>query len=213
VIECNRNKVITYYWIKKEEDMKILSEYAKENRICYRTAWNHFKDGKIIGAFKNEYGKVLIPNENIKLEYVVCYARVSSSENKKNLDTQSERLINYCNAKGYKVKQIIKECGSGLNDKRPKLIKILLNSEISKIVVEHKDRLTRFGFNYIQLLAQKNNCQIEIINDVQNDKEDLMQDFISLVTCFTARLYGLRRTRRRTEKLIKALQNENNKIK
>lgn len=145
---------------------------------------------------------------SIEFEYVVCYARVSSSENRKNLDTQAERLINYCNARGYQVKQIIKECGSGLNDKRPKLLKLLQSPEISKIVVEHKDRLIRFGYNYIQLLVQKNNCQIEIINDVQNDKEDLMQDFVSLVTCFTARLYGLRRSRRKTEKFIKVLENE-----
>lgn len=89
--------------------MKTLVEYAKENRIHYRTAWNHFKEGKIPGAFKNGYGKILIPDENIKSEHVVCYARVSSSENKKNLDSQAERLVAYCNAKGYKVKQVIKD--------------------------------------------------------------------------------------------------------
>jgi len=193
--------------------MKTLVEYAKENRIHYRTAWNHFKEGKISGAFKNEYGKILIPDENIKPEYVVCYARVSSSENKKNLDSQAERLVAYCNAKGYKVKQIIKECASGLNDKRPKLVNLMKDPEISKIIVEHQDRLTRFGFNYINLFMQSKNCQIEVINEAANDKEDLMQDFVSLVTCFTARLYGLRRSKRKTEKLIKALEDENNKIK
>lgn len=193
--------------------MKTLVEYAKENRIHYRTAWNHFKEGKIPGAFKNEYGKILILDENIKPEYVVCYARVSSSENKKNLDSQAERLVAYCNAKGYKVKQIIKECASGLNDKRPKLVNLIKDSEISKIIVEHQDRLTRFGFNYINLFMKSKNCQIEVINEAANDKEDLMQDFVSLVTCFTARLYGLRRSKRKTEKLIKALEDENNKIK
>ncbi len=69
--------------LKRKKIMKTLSEYAKENRIHYRTAWNHFKEGKIKGAFKNEYGKVLIPDESIKSEYVICYARVSSSENRK----------------------------------------------------------------------------------------------------------------------------------
>lgn len=193
--------------------MKTLKEYAQENRIHYRTAWNHFKEEKIPGAFKNEYGKILIPEENIKPECVVCYARVSSSENKKNLESQAERLVAYSNAKGYKVKQVIKECASGLNDKRPKLTKMLQSSEISRIVVEHSDRLTRFGFNYIKLLMKSKNCQIEVINEAANDKEDLMQDFVSLVTCFTARLYGLRRSKRKTEKLIKALENENQKVK
>lgn len=195
--------------------MKTLKEYAQEHKVHYRTAWNRFKQGKIPGSFKNEYGKVLVPNEHVKPEHVVCYARVSSSENKKNLESQAERLVAYCNARGYKVSQVIKECASGLNDKRPKLIKILTNPEISRIVVEHHDRLTRFGFNYIQIFMNSKECQIEVINEAANDKEDLMKDFVSLVTCFTARLYGLRRSKRKTEKLIKELEsdNEDKKIK
>lgn len=188
--------------------MKTLSEYAKENRIHYRTAWNHYKAGRIVGAFKNEYGKILIPDDHSRPHYVVCYARVSSSENKKNLESQAERLVSYCNAKGYPVKQVVKECSSGLNDKRPKLIKMLTHPDITLIVVEHHDRLTRFGFNYIQLLLEAKGCQIEVINESANDKEDLMKDFVSLVTSFTARLYGLRRSKRKTEKLINALENE-----
>lgn len=192
--------------------MKTLKEYGKENRIHYRTAWNHFKEGKIPGAFKNEYGKILIPDENIKPEYTVCYTRVSSSENRKNLDSQAERLCAYCAAKGYKVKEVIKECASGLNDSRPKLEKLLKNSDVTRIVIEHKDRLTRFGFNYIKLFKESQGCQLEIINESANDRDELMQDFVSLVTCFTARLYGLRRSKRKTEKLIRELENENNKV-
>jgi len=189
--------------------MKTLKEYAQENRIHYRTAWNHFKAGKIKGAFKNEFGKVLVPDDSLLPEYVVCYARVSSSQNKSNLESQSDRLVSFCNAKGYIVREVIKECASGLNDKRPKLEKLLKNKEVTKIVVEHHDRLTRFGFHYIELFMESKGCKIEVINEAANDKEDLMKDFVSLVTCFTARLYGLRRSKRKTEKLIKDLENEN----
>ncbi len=63
--------------------MKTLSDYAKENHIHYRTAWNAYKAGKIPGAFKNDFGKVLIPSDQDKAEHVVCYARVSSSMNRK----------------------------------------------------------------------------------------------------------------------------------
>ncbi len=90
-------------------------------------------------------------------DYTVIYARVSSTENKTNLETQKNRLILYCNAKGYKVNQIITEFGSGLNDKRPKLEKLLKEQNFSRLVIEHKDRLTRFGFNYIEQLLKKNN--------------------------------------------------------
>jgi len=192
--------------------MRTLKEYAKEHGIKYRAAWNRYKSGKITDAHQDEIGKIILPQADVRNEYVVCYARVSSTENKKNLDSQAERLAAYCAAKGYIVKQVIKECASGLNDKRPKLAALLKNPDVTCIVVEHADRLTRFGLNYIRLFMESKGCRIEIINQTANDKEDLMQDFVSLVTWFTARLYGLRRSKRKTEKLIKALENEDNKI-
>jgi len=190
--------------------IKTLKEYAEENRVQYRTAWNYFKAGKIPNAYKNSFNKIVInDNKEISKEtHVVCYARVSSSQNKKNLETQSERLVSYANAKGYKINQVIKECASGLNDKRPKLLKLLKSSDPTVIIVEHQDRLTRFGYNYIKNWMLSKNCVIEIINQSVNDKQDLMQDFVSLVTSFVARLYGLRRSKRKTEKLIKELQDD-----
>jgi predicted site-specific integrase-resolvase len=189
--------------------MKTLKEYAKIHGIQYRAAWNRYKLGKILGAKKDEFGKILIPEEkDNKEEYVVCYSRVSSSENKGNLETQAERLVAYCNAKGYQVKQVIKECGSGLNDKRQKLLKLLKDERVTKIVIEHYDRLTRFGYCYITEWMKMKGCEIEVINCTKNDKEDLMKDFVSLVTSFTARLYGLRRSKTKTEELIKKLENK-----
>lgn len=192
--------------------MKTLVEYAKENRIHYRTAWNAYKAGKIPGAFKNEFGKILIPDEPNKTEYVVCYARVSSSMNKSHLEAQANRLSSYCSARGYIVKQVIKECASGLDDQRPKLMKLLTDPRVTLIVIEHQDRLTHFGFNYIRLWMESKGCEIEVIDEATNDKEDLRQDFVSLVTSFVARLYGLRRSKRKTEQLIQALEDEDNEI-
>jgi len=111
-------------------------------------------------------------------------------------------------ARGYKVSKVVKEVGSGLNDERPKLDSLLKDRSIKIIVVEHKDRFSRFGLNYIQTLLSMDDRKIEIVNESGDDKEDLMQDFVSIVTSFCARLYGLRRNRRRTEKLIQELQNE-----
>lgn len=186
--------------------MKTLKEYAREHGIQYRSAWNRYKAGKIPDAYQDEFGKILVPEKKYnKPEYVVCYARVSSSENKNNLESQAERLTAYCNAKGYIVQQVIKECASGLNDKRPKMLKLLQDGRISKIVVEHHDRLTRFGYHYLEEWMKEKGCEIEVINFAANDQEDLMKDFVSLVTSFTARLYGLRRSKRKTESLIKEL--------
>jgi len=183
-----------------------LSQYAKNLGIKYHTAWIHYKNGMIPGAYSLPTGTIIIPEENIKQKGVTAvYARVSSSENKNNLLSQSKRVQDFCAAKGWVVSIVVEECASGLNDNRKKLQKLILDKSVSKIVVEHKDRLTRFGFNYIKSLWEG---EIVIINEVIEDEKDLMQDFVSLVTSFTARLYGRRRSRRATEKLIKELNND-----
>jgi putative resolvase len=71
--------------------------------------------------------------------------------------------------------------------------------------VEHKDRLTRFGFKYIEVLMEIQGRKIEVINNLEDDKDDLIQDFISVITSFCARIYGQRRSKKSTEKLIKEL--------
>jgi len=190
--------------------MKKLSEYAKEHNIHYRTAFNHFHKGLIEGAYQLPTGTIVIPDsyKAEKEERVVIYTRVSSSENKKNLDSQAERLVNFCNAKGWIVSEVVKEIGSGLNDNRKKLSKVLKDSSVTKIVVEHKDRFSRFGMSYIQQLLNDRGTEIVIVNPADSSRDDLMQDFVSIITSFTARLYGLRRNKRRTEKLIENLKDE-----
>lgn len=189
--------------------MKTLNDYAREHGIKYRAAWNRFKNRKIPTAFKDEFGKILVPeDEPNKPLKVVCYVRVSSPQNKNNLESQAERLVNFTSAKGLTVNKVVKEIGSGLNDKRPKLMKILNDDEITHLVVEHKDRLTRFGFNYLEVWMKSKQRKIIVMNEAEIDKDDLMQDFISLVTSMVARLYGLRRSKRKTEQIIKELKND-----
>lgn len=187
-----------------------LTSWAKLQGICYRSAWNHFHANKIPGAFRLPSGAIIVPDDKpIKNEYIVTYARVSSSENKDNLESQSKRLIDFCNAKGWQTHNNIKEIGSGLNDKRKKLEEILTEGKVTKLIVEHKDRLCRFGFNYIKILCEKINCELVVINNTETEKEDLIQDFVSVITSFCARLYGQRRSRRKTERLIKELEAKN----
>jgi len=184
-----------------------LSEYAKSISVTYRTAWSHFKNGQIEGAYQLPSGTIVVPDKILPEDKgVAIYARVSSSQNKSNLKTQVERLRAYCAAKGYRVVRTSLEVGSGINDQRPKLISLLEDDTISLIVVEHKDRLTRFGFNYIQCLLETQDRGVEVINEVEDGRDDLMQDLISIITSFVARYYGRRRSRRKTEKIIKVLE-------
>lgn len=181
-----------------------LSQYAKKVGVTYRTAWEMYKRGDIPKAYALKSGTIIVPDENLEQsnDFTVVYARVSSSENKSNLSTQSKRVQDFCVAKGWVVNKVVEECASGLNDNRPKLKEVLCDSRVTRVVVEHKDRLTRFGFNYIKYLWKG---ELVVINEVAESEKDLMQDFVSLVTSFTARLYGKRRSKRNTEKIIEEL--------
>lgn len=189
-----------------------LSQYAKELGVCYKTAWNLFKQNKIKGAYQLESGTVIVPNNifdnNTSENGVILYARTSSSKNKTLLENQVKRLEQYAIAKGYKIKQIVKEYGSGLNDERKLLSKILKDDNYDKIIVENKDRLTRFGFNWIQLLTGN---RIEVINESKEKDEDITKDLISIIHCFSARIYGLRRSqnlKNNIKKYIKEIEIE-----
>ena len=184
-----------------------ISEYAKLNHVTYRTVWNWIKEGKL-ETERSTTGRIQIVVDEAKEKTVAIYARVSSSENKDNLDRQAQRLNDYCNAKGYRVQKIVKEVGSGLDDQRKKLQSILMDRSINLIVVEHKDRFCRFGMNYIETLLEMDGRKIEVVNPSLSERDDLMSDFVSIITSFCSRLYGLRRSKRNTEKLIEVLNNE-----
>lgn len=188
-----------------------LSEYAKLHGISYRTAQNWYYRGLIKGAYKSASNGTYVKveeNSDSRAECVVIYCRVSSSKNKTNLETQASRLTDYCNAKGYQVSKVIKEVGSGVNDKRNKLSKLLDDKKVTRIVVEHKDRLTRFGFNYLNILLSRLNVELEVVNNVDDAKDDIIEDFVSIITSFCARIYGQRRSKRKTEKLIQELETD-----
>ncbi len=186
-----------------------LSDWAKLQGISYKTAWRLWKSGKL-NAHQLPTGTVIVM-ENIEKKFpdkVCIYARVSSSENKDNLERQAQRLEEYAIAKGYQIHKVVKEIGSGMNDNRKQLSKLLIDKDYRVLIVEHKDRLTRFGFNYINTWFEDVGKKIEVVNESGNDKGDLMQDFISIITSFCAQLYGLRRSKRKTEKIIAELKHE-----
>lgn len=183
-----------------------LSQWAKNNGLCYRTAYNLFKSNKLpVDAYQLETGTIIV-KENTEISQeslgVVIYARVSSHEQKEDLNRQIERLKNYCAYNGMKISGIYSEIASGLNQNRKKLNSILNDSNIKTIVVENNDRLTRFGFNLIQSTLNAQNRNIIVINDTEN-KEDLVQDFIDVITSMCAKIYGKRSAK---NKALRALE-------
>jgi len=186
---------------------KKLSEYAKENSVTYKTAWNRFNAGKIKNAFLDETNHVKIPlfPEVNNQTNAILYARVSNNDRKKELDYQLNRIRNFAINNGYVVIDEIKEIASGMNDNRPKLNKLLIRNDWDIIIIENKDRLTRFGFNYISLFLSLKGKKIVIINHVDVDKQDLLNDMISIFYSFSARMYGLRKKKNK-EEIIKFIE-------
>ena len=137
--------------------------------------------------------------------HTICatYARVSSNEQKQkgDLDRQSQRLSEYCAKHGLLVTHIIKDVGSGLNDNRSGFIKLtdlIIKKKVNKLIVEHKDRLTRFQFNFIKKMFESYGCEVIVINGMDvSDTEELAADMMSLLASFSGKFYGKRSAERR----------------
>lgn len=154
-----------------------LSQYAKRNGIGYRAAWNRFKAGKIPGAYVDEFDHIVVPEpEIVKLPMAAVYARVSSPKQKEDLERQAQRMIEYANAQGLSVVKVVKEIASGVNDDRKKLTELLKDDSWGTLVVEHKDRLTRVGFNWFEVLLANEGRRISVSNRAQDDPEGLVTD-------------------------------------
>lgn len=183
-----------------------LSDWAEKQGISYTTAWRWFKFGKLPAkAIKTPSGSIIVEDEPVvNSSEVVIYCRVSNMSRKDELKYQVERCVNYANAKGYQVSKIYKEIASGMNDNRKELWR-MLDSKPGIVIIENKDRLTRFGYNYIERLMKNVGCKIECMNPNKDDEQDLIKDLISIITSFCCRLYGMRRSKNKIDKIKQVL--------
>jgi predicted site-specific integrase-resolvase len=136
---------------------------------------------------------------------VALYARVSSADQQGELDGQLGRLAAFAATHRMTVVKAVRAIGSSLNGHRPKLLNLLADPSITAIVVEHRDRLMRFGFDYVEAALKAQKRQIVVVNPGEV-KDDLVQDLIKIVTSCCARLYGRRSARTRAEKAVKVIE-------
>jgi len=186
-----------------------LSEYAKLNGVHYQTAYRWFVAGLIPSARQLPNGTILVDKtgENRTVEKVVTYARVSNASRRKELEYQVARLHDFCQARGLPVSASYKEVASGMNDSRKQLWK-MIDSCPTTIVIENKDRLTRFGFKYLSQLLEKQGTKIIIVNESETDEQDLIRDLVSIITSFCCRLYGLRRGHKKSKQIAQEITSE-----
>lgn len=186
-----------------------MSEWARRQGITYKTAWRWFKAGALpIPHTQLPSGTILVhPPEAGSSETVALYARVSSGDQKPDLERQLGRLTTFATGRGMAVVASVSEVGSGLNGHRPKWMKLLADPKVRVIVVEHRDRLARFGSEYIEATMAASGRKLVVV-DAGEMKDDLAQDMIDALTSFCARLYGRRSAKNRALKAVAATQEE-----
>lgn len=179
-----------------------LMRYRNENLIKYKK----ISDRKIL--YEKDSIDSLLNGENIEtnLEKIknkklnVIYCRVSTTKQKDDLIKQEQLLKDYCNSNGIIIDKVFMEIASGMNEDRNelnKLLKLIVDGEINKIFITYKDRLTRFGFGYIENICKLFNAEIIILNNTINQESfenELSNDLISIIHHFSMKLYGKRRS-------------------
>lgn len=138
---------------------------------------------------------------------IVVYGRVSSPAQKPDLKNQISALEVFCAANGFAVDEWLTEVGSGLNYKRKKFNSLFLDIEmgkVSKVIIAHKDRLIRFGFEWFEAFAQRHGCEIIVMNQESlSPAQEVTQDLLAIIHCFSSRLYGLRKYKKEITDIAK----------
>jgi putative resolvase len=182
-----------------------LSQWARQEGIHYQTAWKWFKDGTLpVNARQTATGTIVVDVPAVSTAGgVALYARVSSSDQREDLDRQVGRLAAWATGEGLTVNATIAEVGSGLNGSRGKLKRLLADASVGTIVVERRERLARFGVEYIEAALAGQGRRLVVIEEREVD-DDLVRDVTEVLTSMCARLYGRRSAKRRAERAIVA---------
>ncbi|MBF1731140.1 MAG: IS607 family transposase, partial [Trueperella pyogenes] len=134
----------------------------------------------------------------------VCYARVSSNDQKNDLQRQSDRLKAFAFNMGINAPEVVTEVGSGMNDKRRKLNQLLADPTVTTIIVEHRDRLTRMNVGLVESALEASGRRLIVVDDTEHD-DDLLRDITEVLTSFCARLYGHKSAKYRAQQALEAL--------
>jgi len=192
--------------------------------VSYSTLRRWIKEGRI-RAVQTIGGKYRIPESEVRRllsgavggeARAVIYARVSSSDQRSDLERQIQYLTQYCTAKGYRVIDVLSDTASGLNTERKSLLKLfnyVVNRQVDIVVVTYRDRLTRFGFEYLEYFFKQYGVKIETVygEEPRDAHQELVEDLVAIVTSFAGKLYGLRSHKKRRlvegfEKLLEEVE-------
>ncbi|MGH9059004.1 MAG: IS607 family transposase [Acidimicrobiales bacterium] len=186
-----------------------LSDWAAGVGVSKFTAYRWFHEGKLPVPAQRVGRLILVdvPGKASGPERTVLYARVSSHDQRGDLDRQVARLCQWATGEGMTVDEVVTEVGSGMNGKRRKLSRVLSDASVATIVVEHRDRLARFGIEHLEAALSAQGRRVAVVDDGEVD-DDLVRDMTEVLTSFCARLYGRRGARNRAIKALGCAKND-----
>jgi predicted site-specific integrase-resolvase len=182
-----------------------LGEWARQQDIHPQTAYRWFRTGTLpVPARK--MGKLILVGDlevgRVSSRLTAVYARVSSADQRDDLDRQVARVCSWAVANGFSIDRVVTEVGSGLNRKRRKFLGLVSDPKVTTILVEHRDRFARFGSEYVAASLEASGRRLVVIDDAEVD--DLVRDMTEVLTSFCARLYGRRAAAHRAAKALAA---------
>jgi len=182
-----------------------LSDWADQVGVSKFTAYRWFREGTLPVPAQRVGRLILVdtPSPEKVSNRTVCYARVSSHDQRGDLDRQVARITSWATAHGLQVAEVVTEVGSGVNAERRKLARLLADPKAQTIIVEHRDRLARFGVEHLQAALGAQCRSIQVVEDGEVD-DDLLRDMTEVLTWFCARLYGRGGARNRALRSITA---------
>ncbi len=183
-----------------------LKEWARLQGIHPVTAYRWFRDGKLPVPARRVGGLILVdaPGSSATAGRVAVYARVSSADQRTDLDRQVARVTAWATGAGFSVGRVVTEVGSALNGKRRKFLALLRDESVTTIVVEHRDRFARFGAEYVEAALAAQGRRLVVVDPAEVD-DDLVRDVTEILTALCARLYGRRVAKNRAARLTAAV--------
>jgi predicted site-specific integrase-resolvase len=183
-----------------------LKEWSVANGVHPVTAYRWFREGKLSVSTTRVGGLILIDTQAGSTDSgtTVVYARVSSADQRRDLDRQVARITTWATSNGLAVDRVVTEVGSALNGPRRKLLAVLEDPEVTTIVVEHRDRFARFGGEYVEAVLSGSGRRLIVVDPAEVD-DDLAGDVTEILTSLCARLYGPGAAANRAARAVAAL--------
>lgn len=192
----------------------LVKEWAERERLHPQTVWKWCRTGKMpVPVERTPSGMWLVHDpkyetpvpSDTRQSRTVCYARVSSAGQKADLQRQADRLKAFALSMGVEAPEIVTETGSGMDDKRRKLKRLLADPTVGMIIVEHRDRLARMNAGLVESALKAQGRRIIVVDDTESD-DDLVRDMTDALTSFCARLYGRRAVKNKVQAALRAAE-------